>query len=122
METTLTETEALAAYESFAPFYDLFTQAHDHERWLLNLEALALEPGLTGQRLLDVACGTGKSFMPLLRRGYDVVACDLSPAMVEEARARAAPPLSADVLVADMRTLPVLGTFDFATCISDALN
>ena len=38
-----------------------------------------------GERVLDVACGTGKSFMPFLARGWDVTACDLSPAMLARA-------------------------------------
>ena len=80
------EDPALAAYEALAPFYDEFTAGYDYDRWLDGLEALALEHGLRGRSLLDVACGTGKSFMPMLARGYEVTACDLSPAMVELAR------------------------------------
>ena len=43
-------------------------------------------PALRGRRLLDVACGTGRSFLPMLERGYDVTACDISPAMAARAR------------------------------------
>jgi SAM-dependent methyltransferase len=111
---------ALAAYEALAPFYDTYTGGYDHERWLGNLEALARDHGLRGQRLLDVGCGTGKSFLPMLRRGYEVVACDISPAMVERARVVAGN--DADVLVADARNLPVLGRFDLVTALDDAFN
>ena len=111
---------ALTAYESLAPFYDAYTEGYDHERWLLNLEAIALEHGLSGKSLLDVGCGTGKSFVPLLRRGYDVVGCDLSPAMVALARERADG--MAKVVVADARDMPELGAFDLVTCLDDALN
>jgi SAM-dependent methyltransferase len=111
---------ALAAYEALAPFYDTYTGGYDHERWLGNLEALARDHGLRGQRLLDVGCGTGKSFLPMLRRGYEVVACDISPAMVERARAVAGD--DAEVLVADARELPVLGRFDLVTALDDAFN
>jgi SAM-dependent methyltransferase len=59
--------------------------------------------------------------MPLLRRGYDVHACDISPAMVARARMRTG--LGPDrVLVADMRDLPRLGAFDLVTCLDDAVN
>jgi SAM-dependent methyltransferase len=111
---------ALAAYEALAPFYDRYTEGYDHERWLASLERVAFDHGLRGQRLLDVGCGTGKSFMPMLRRGYEVVACDLSPAMVCAAREAAGD--QADVLVADVRELPLLGRFDLATALDDALN
>jgi SAM-dependent methyltransferase len=115
------EDPARAAYEALAPFYDAYTSSYDHERWLRNLEALAVDAGLEGRRLLDVACGTGKSFMPMHRRGYEVVACDVSAAMVERAR-RGSGLTETDVFVADMRSLPKLGCFDLATCLDDSVN
>ena len=121
MTPAATVDPATAAYETLAPFYDSYTESYDHERWLGNLEAVALGAGLRGRRLLDVACGTGKSFMPMLSRGYEVVACDVSPAMVELARRRSGLEPT-DVFVADMRDLPTLGTFDLATCLDDSFN
>jgi SAM-dependent methyltransferase len=111
---------AVAAYQALAPFYDRYTDGYDHERWLANLEEIAIDHGLRGRCLLDVGCGTGKSFVPMLRRGYEVVACDISPAMVERARLVAGG--EADVLVADVRELPTLGRFDLITALDDALN
>jgi SAM-dependent methyltransferase len=116
------DSSALAAYESLAPFYDLFTADYEHEPVLEQVEALARQQGLLGRRLLDVGCGTGKSFLPLLRRGYDVTACDISPAMVERARAKVGPGEAARIVVADMRALPWRGAFDLVTCLDDALN
>ncbi len=117
----MTSTPALLAYERLAPVYDHFTAGYDHDGWFARLERIARHHGLHGRRALDVACGTGKSFAPLLRRGYDVHACDLSPAMVARARLRG--DLEAErVLVADMRDLPELGTFDLVTCLDDAVN
>jgi SAM-dependent methyltransferase len=110
----------LHAYEPLAPLYDRFTAAYDHERWLSAVEKLAREQGLAGRRLLDVGCGSGKSFLPMLARGYEVTACDISPAMVEEARRKVAG--RAHVVVADMRSLPPLGEFDLITCLDDAVN
>src|SRR5215213_5009549 len=75
MTTTLTPAET--AYQDLAPWYDRLTADHDYDRWLTTLLGLAERSGLSGTEVLDVACGTGKSFLPLLARGYDVVACDL---------------------------------------------
>jgi SAM-dependent methyltransferase len=111
-----------AAYDALAPVYDGLTAHHDHERWLTLLLELAGRHGLKGRRALDVACGTGKSFMPLVRRGFDVTACDLSPAMADRARRRARRH-RVPVEVADMRRLPVLcERADLVTCLDDAVN
>src|SRR3954447_1087167 len=118
---TQIEDPAVGAYDLLAPFYDLYTHDYPHAEWLGKIEAIALEHGLAGDRLLDVGCGTGKSFMPMLARGYRVTACDISPAMVERARA-AGEASGAEVLLADARELPDLGPFDLAMALDDALN
>jgi SAM-dependent methyltransferase len=120
MEALLVPDRALTAYDGLAPHYDAFTEGYAYEDWLSALERLAFAHGLGGKHLLDVACGTGKSFIPMLARGYEVVACDLSPAMVEVAQSKAMG--LAEVLVADMRDLPQLGAFDLITCLDDAVN
>ncbi len=118
---TMTTTPALLAYERLAPVYDDFTDGYDHDAWVGRLEQIARKHGANGTRALDVACGTGKSFAPLLARGYDVWACDISPAMVERARRCAG--VNADrVVVSDMRDLAELGAFELVTCLDDAVN
>jgi ubiquinone/menaquinone biosynthesis C-methylase UbiE len=114
---------ALEAYERLAPVYDLLTAGYDHPTWLDSLESLASDHGLSGRRLLDVGCGTGKSFLPMLARGYEVTACDVSPAMVELARSKLdGTDARADLFVADMRELPPLAEADLITCLDDAVN
>ncbi len=119
--TPLSATPALLAYEQLAPVYDRFTAGYDHDGWIEGLLRIARAHGQSGLRVLDVGCGTGKSFAPLLARGFDVWACDISPAMA--ARARMRPGVDGErVLVADMRDLPALGPFDLVTCLDDAVN
>jgi SAM-dependent methyltransferase len=108
------------SYEAIAPVYDAFTSHHDYELWLGNLLPELRRHGLDGDRLLDVACGTGKSFLPMIARGWRVTGCDLSPAMLELARAKAGD--RARLSVADMRELPVFGEFDLVWSLGDALN
>jgi SAM-dependent methyltransferase len=111
---------AKAAYEAIAPVYDDFTAHHDYELWLGNLLPELRRHGLSGNRLLDVGCGTGKSFLPMLARGWEVTGCDISESMLEVARTKTAGsvPLSVD----DMRELPVFGEFDLVWCLDDAIN
>jgi SAM-dependent methyltransferase len=118
-----TDTErrwAEIAYEAIAPVYDEFTAHHDYELWLGALLPEAERHGLKVGRLLDVGCGTGKSFIPMLERGWEVSGCDISPAMVEIARAKVGE--AAELCVADMRRLPVFGEFDLVWCLDDAVN
>lgn len=108
------------AYEQIAPVYDDFTAHHDYELWLGNLLPKLRRHGLRGRLLLDVGCGTGKSFLPMLKRGWEVTACDISPSMLELARAKAGD--EARLSVADMRELPEFGHFDLVWALDDAVN
>ena len=116
---TVAGSETSAAYDAFAPYYDAFTSESDYDAWGRETLAHARLHGLRGERLLDLACGTGLSFMPFLARGFSVTACDFSTAMLAEA-ARRAP--AARIVHADIRALPDLGRFDLVTCFDDALN
>jgi SAM-dependent methyltransferase len=113
---------ARRTYDALAPSYDDFTlgYGYKYETWTATLLARAEAEGLSGSRLLDVACGTGFSFIPLLERGWSVTGCDLSPAMIETAQAKVGE--GAELLVADMRELPGLGEFDLIWSINSAMN
>ncbi len=108
------------AYEAIAPVYDDFTAHHNYDLWLGALMPKLEKHGIRGKRLLDVACGTGKSFLPMLEQGWQVTACDISPAMVALAREKVGERV--ELSVADMRELPVFGEFDVVFCLDDAVN
>jgi ubiquinone/menaquinone biosynthesis C-methylase UbiE len=108
-----------ASYDVLAPAYDTLTEGYDYDRWLAEIERVARAHGLSGRRVLDVACGTGKSFLPLLRAGYSVTGCDISPAMLARAAAKAP---GVPLHEADMRALPTFGEHDLVTCLDDSLN
>jgi SAM-dependent methyltransferase len=118
--TTITPCGAGADFDALAPFYDAVTAHHRYDEWVPSLERIALEHGLHGRRLLDVACGTGKSFLPMLARGYEVTGCDASPGMLAHARRKTAGRVP--LHEADMRALPDFGEFDLVTCIDEPLN
>lgn len=112
--------EAKAAYDALASDYDDFTHDYRYERWTGCLLAKAEELGLEGRRLLDVACGTGLSFLPMLDRGFSVTACDISGEMLAVARSKVEGQV--EMTVADMRTLPSFGEFDLVWALNDSLN
>src|SRR3954468_1258588 len=112
---------ALSAYEAFAPIYNEFNYLNDYEMWLGQGLLPELEKhGLKHGRALDVGCGTGRAFKPLLRRGWEVRACDLSPAMLEVAREEGGERVQLDVV--DMRELPDYGEFELVLSLNDAVN
>ena len=116
----LLEGSAYHTYEAMAVAYDDFTAHHDSEGWLGDLLVVLEGHGLKDGRLLDVGCGTGKSFLPMLSRGWQVVGCDISPAMLAIAETKAAG--LAELAVADMRELPRFGEFDLVWALDDAIN
>ena len=111
---------ARKAYDAFAASFDDFNRNYMAERWTGRLLQQAEAAGLRGDRLLEVGCGTGTSLVPMLERGWRVTGCDVSPGMVNVARAKIG--ARARLLVADMRELPPLGTFDLVWSLNDALN
>lgn len=75
------------AYDRLAPVYDEFTSANNYELWLGEVLLPELEKhGLRKGWALDIGCGTGRAFDPLLSRGWGVVGYDGSSAMLARAR------------------------------------
>ncbi|HEV2789895.1 MAG TPA: class I SAM-dependent methyltransferase [Solirubrobacterales bacterium] len=111
---------ARETYDAYAAAYDDFNSGYMYERWTGRLLEKAEGAGARRGRLLDVGCGTGLSFLPMLDRGWQVIACDISPRMLEIAREKAGD--RAELVVADMRELPRLGEFDLVWAVNDAMN
>jgi SAM-dependent methyltransferase len=77
---------ARIAYDHCAGVYDEWNAQNDYEMWLGDVLLPELEKhGLRRGWALDVGCGTGRAFEPLLSRGWSVVGCDASEGMLAEA-------------------------------------
>jgi SAM-dependent methyltransferase len=107
-------------YDAWAPVYDEFNRGYMFERWTGKLTEKVEEAGVNGKRLLDIACGTGMSTIPMLDRGWTVTGCDISTAMLEIGREKVGE--RANLFEADMRELPDFGEFDLVWAINDPLN
>jgi SAM-dependent methyltransferase len=118
METT---DHAQIAYEAFAPIYDDFNAQNDYEFWFSVLLPELESRGLRTGKLLDVACGTGRAFAPMLRRGWEITACDISPSMIARAKEKHhGEAIAYDV--ADMKKLPTYGEFELVWALNDPVN
>jgi magnesium-protoporphyrin O-methyltransferase len=83
-----------------------------------------LPEDLRGARLLDAGCGTGALSIDAARRGADVVAVDISPALVQIATSRIPvdiSPRSIRFVAGDMLD-PKLGKFDFVVAMDSVIH
>lgn len=94
-------------YTIWAPHYDKITKFPRERKRSIDL--LDLRPG---ERLIVIGCGTGAD-LPFVPEGVEVLATDLTPAMLEQARAHARPGIEFRVMDALALDLPD-GGFDAA--------
>ena len=106
-------------FSTIADRYDLITVLLSYgqdRRWKRQLVALAPTPAQRTGRALDLACGTGDIAYALQDRAGRTVGLDITPRMVELARAKQHPGRRPDFLVGDMMALPFAdATFDVVT-------
>jgi glycine/sarcosine N-methyltransferase len=80
-------------YDAFSADYDRFvnwTSRLEYELPFIEQQLGALGGVGRPVRVLDTACGTGMHALALAQKGYKTAGADLSPGMVERARANAA--------------------------------
>nr|WP_307786149.1 bifunctional demethylmenaquinone methyltransferase/2-methoxy-6-polyprenyl-1,4-benzoquinol methylase UbiE [Rathayibacter sp. SD072] len=99
--------EVAAMFDTVAPAYDLtntvLSAGNDH-LWRI-ATTRAVNP-VKGERILDVAAGTGTSSASLARSGAEVVAADFSPGMISVGRRRQAGNELIEFVQADAMDLP----------------
>lgn len=82
--------------------------------------ALAMLKPRGNERVLDLACGTGRHSRELTRRGFEVVGVDISPQLLEmaedEAREQS---LEISFVQADLRELDFRDEFDLVLSLND---
>jgi SAM-dependent methyltransferase len=106
--------------ESYSDAYDALYRDKDYRAECDFIEtALARYATGTYRRLLDLGCGTGEHAIELGRRGYSVIGVDVSPSMLDIARAKVrqgSPRASAQVefVLGDIETAQLGMTFDAA--------
>lgn len=113
-----------AQFVTVAPLYDELMFGVPYDDWVSYLHKLWERWEESPHRVLDLACGTGNVSEILSKEGCEVVGVDIAPAMIAEARRKAAEHgLPIQYFVQDGAEL-VLPTKDFDLCVSlfDSLN
>lgn len=113
----------MSAYEALASSYDALTLDIPYEEMLAYMEALLQNHGVRPQSVLDLACGTGSMSVLLARRGYQVLALDMSEDMLAMAWEKASeleqPPY---FICQKMQNLRLPYGVDWVVCCLDSLN
>lgn len=121
---------AQAAYDRYAAVYDESNAQNNYELWLGETLLPELKKhGLRKGWALDVGCGTGRAFDPLLERGWQVVGSDVSAGMLAEAERKFGSRIP--LYNVDARELPAISpsteiaageAFDLVMLLNDVVN
>jgi ubiquinone/menaquinone biosynthesis C-methylase UbiE len=119
------DTTPTPPFSRLAEVYDLVMREVEYHEWLeFALEVLATQawPGVLypgRMQVLDLACGTGNSTVPLLDYGFQVIGLDASAQMLAVARHK----LPAITFIeANFLTFKLQQRFDLVMCVFDSLN
>ena len=106
-----------AYYHEIAPFYDAeLTDRDDLDFW----SGIASEHA--GGSALEIGAGTGRVTVALAASAREVVAIDLSPDLLLRARRTVSIYPQVTLVRADMRALPLQGTFDLIVAANDPMS
>jgi SAM-dependent methyltransferase len=113
-------------YEDFfeGVVVDVWRQALSPEQTMLEVDFLERSLGFKpAARVFDVPCGMGRHSLELAARGFRMTGLDLSPEMMEQARANAsARGLDIEWVNADMRALAPEPQFDAGFCLGNSFG
>ncbi len=113
------------SYTAFSAFYDrLMAADFDYGKIADHIENLLDLCGCDAKLVCELACGTGNVTIPLAKRGYDMIAADISPDMLDIARKKAADENLSDILFLNqnMTKIDLYGTVDAFLCMIDGIN
>jgi SAM-dependent methyltransferase len=106
--------------ERIAPLYDT-TAAHMYAPEVLDPAVDFLADAARGGAALEFAIGTGRVAIPLAQRGLRVSGIELSPAMVEQLRAKRESH-GIDVTIGDMVTTRIAGEFALVYIVFNSMT
>jgi ubiquinone/menaquinone biosynthesis C-methylase UbiE len=113
----------MTSYGIFAKYYDRLMQDVDYAARADYLCAVFKKHNLSGNALLDLACGTGNISFLLAKSGFDVIGVDASPEMLSHAMVKADAAAQNPIFICqDMRSLDLYGTVNAAVCVLDGIN
>jgi cyclopropane fatty-acyl-phospholipid synthase-like methyltransferase len=107
-------TEVQDYYRRILPFYDAELRGRGDERFWVEM---ASEP--PGCKILELGAGTGRATALLAQKAGRVIATELVPTMIAEARRKVGGLSHVQLLLADMRELKLQEKFDLVVAVDD---
>ncbi len=113
----------MSNYEGLAKIYDFMMSGVDYDAWAEYALKAAKRFGNDPETVLDLACGTGSTTLPLAKRGLKATGLDLSSAMLKIAARKAADAgLDAAFIEGNMLNLDFERLFDLIVSFQDGIN
>lgn len=110
-------------YGKFAYLYDTLMDDVPYDEWVNWIKRVSGKYGSKGNKVMDLACGTGQLSIQLSQAGYHVTGVDLSEDMLAVAQAKAdTQGLSIPFFQQDMTELEGHGLYDIIGIFCDSLN
>ncbi|MEH7109561.1 class I SAM-dependent DNA methyltransferase [Bacillus sp. JJ1764] len=111
------------SYEHFAYLYDELMRDAPYDDWVQYVKSKMLKYGIKGNRMLDLACGTGELSVRFAKEGFQVTGIDLSEDMLAVAQMKAAEAgLQIPFYQQNMAALEGVGNTDIIGIFCDSLN
>lgn len=113
----------MSNYKELSKIYDFMMSGVDYEAWADYVLGAAKRFGCAPKTVLDLACGTGSTTLPLAARGLDATGLDLSGEMLAIARSKAAEAgLEVAFAEQNMLELDFPKPFDMVVSFQDGIN
>ncbi|MGN7399722.1 class I SAM-dependent DNA methyltransferase [Cytobacillus praedii] len=110
-------------YGKFAYLYDELMKDVPYDKWVELVKNYVSEFHVNGNKILDLACGTGELSIKFAEEGFEVTGVDLSEDMLMVAQGKAADKeMNVQFYQQNMAELEGLGRFDVIGIFCDSLN
>lgn len=109
------------SYTVLAEFYDSLTTDVPYIQWADYIEAHFRQSGCSIRSIAELGCGTGSLAAILAKRGYSLIATDISPDMLTAAQSKCCG-LDVQLVCQDMSALALPFPVDCVICCLDSLN
>jgi len=93
----------MEVFNDYAYYYNIIYQDKDYKTEALQIDSLFNQYGKDIETVIDYGCGTGRHDIELSRLGYRCTGVDMSPLMIEIAKANVKEAFKVNFEVADIR-------------------